>query len=146
MSLLYRKPGTNSSPFDKLARSTLYTWFIADGKLKAKYAPHVQRKKQFTPSTPHDGPLASRPDVVQDLCELLLAMRNAGQSLNAGIVQPIILGFIIAHALELLGHFKVSLPWTRGFLKKHLYWSYRWATTTCGKLPPNWKTLGKTMA
>jgi len=38
-------------------------------------------------------------------------MRNAGQSLNAGIMQPIILDFITARAPELLGNFKVSILW-----------------------------------
>jgi len=95
-----------------------------------------EKNNYFTPSTLHDGPLASRP----------LAMRNAWQSLNAGIVQPIILYFIIACTPKLLGHFKVSLPWTRGFLKKQLHWSYRRATTTCGSLPPDWESLGRIMA
>jgi hypothetical protein len=74
-------------------------------------------------------------------------MRDNGQSLNAGIIQPIILGFLKARAPEVLeGRFQVSMEWTRKFINKHLGWSYRRATTACGKLPHDWEMQGRLMA
>jgi hypothetical protein len=143
---MYRKPGTNEGPFDKLARSSLYTWFTPEGQLKPKYIPHVQKKCYFTPSPSQTGPLAEKPKLVEELCDLLLQIRDAGQALNTGTIQPIILGFIQARAPELLGKWKVTLQWTRKFIKNHLNWSYRRATTACGKLPQDWETQGKLMA
>ncbi len=62
-----------------------------------------------------------------------------GQPLNAKIVQPIIFGFISVYVLEVLGKFKIILKWTYAFMKTHLEWSYKCATTTCGKLPIDWE-------
>jgi hypothetical protein len=56
---------------------------------------------------------ASRPNVISGICVLLVKMRDAGQSLGAAIVKPIIMGYISARAPEFLGKFKVTLEWTR---------------------------------
>jgi hypothetical protein len=124
----------------------LYTWFTLEGQLKPNYIPHVHKHSSFSQSSSQLGPLADKPELVEELCNLLLQIRDNGQSLNAGTIQPIILGFIKARVYELLGKFKVILEWTRKFIKKHLNWSYRQATTACGKLPQDWKTQGKLMA
>ena len=119
--ILCRKPGTTEGPFDRLARSSLYTWFTPEGKLKPKYVPHIQRQHCYTTNHLHLGPLGAYPELVEELCDLLLQMRENGQSLNAGIIQPIILGFLKARAPEVLeGTFKVSMDWTRKFIKKQL--------------------------
>ena len=144
--MVCRYPGCTNGLFDELTRSTLYTWFTHEGILREKYLPHVERFSLFRPGTQHEAALSSRLDVVQEICDLLLRMRDGGQSLNAGIIQPIIKGVIATRALELLGDFQVSVDWTRRFVKQHLQWSYRCATTTCGKLPLDWEELGKLMA
>lgn len=53
----------------------------------------------------------------------------------------------MARALEVLERrFKVSMVWTRKFIKKHLDCSYRQAITACGKVPQDWKIQGRLMA
>jgi hypothetical protein len=86
---LCRKPGTTESPFDILTRSSLYTWFTPKGQLKPKYIPHVHRHSLFFQSSSQTGPLTDKPELVEELCDLLLQIRDNGQSLNAGIIQPI---------------------------------------------------------
>ena len=82
--------------FDGLARSTLYNWFTLDGKEKERYLPHVARHGQIILGTPNEGALCSRPDVLQEICNLILQMRDAGQSLSIGVIQSIIKGVITA--------------------------------------------------
>lgn len=121
-------------------------WFTKEGALKPKILPYVQRHSSFVPSSQHESPFSSRPDILKEICDMLIAMRDAGQSLSAGIVQPIILGLLSSRAPELLGKFKVSIEWTRNFMKHQLQWSYRRATTACGKLPLDWEDQGRMMA
>lgn len=66
----------------------------------------------------HKDPLSEHPNVVKGLCDLLQDIAY-GQSLNARIVEPIILGFLNAKAHEVLGmFFKVGLKWTRAYICK----------------------------
>jgi hypothetical protein len=58
-------------------------------------------------------------------------MQVARQGISTPIVQLIIKGIFENKALKLLkdftkrGSFKVSLKWTRDFMKNHLNWSYQ---------------------
>jgi hypothetical protein len=45
-------------------------------------------------------------------------MREGGQSLNVGIMQSNIVGFISTHAPKLFDKPKVSIKWTQGFFKR----------------------------
>ena len=47
--------------------------------------------------------------LVEELCDLLLQIQDVDQALNAVTIQPIILRFIKARALELLEKLKVTL-------------------------------------
>ena len=114
--------------------------------MKPKYQSVVERGSYFVPSTQHQGPFLNRPDLSQELCQLLLKMRDAVQALNVEVVQPIIQGFIIAREPKVLEKCPVSLHWTRTFMKTHLKWSYRCATIACGKLPLDWQQQGPYMA
>ena len=73
-------------------------------------------------------------------------MRDVDQALNVRIVQPIIQGFITARAVEVMKKYSFSLLRTKTFIKTHLKWSYRCATTAYEKLPLNWQQQGFHMA
>jgi len=117
---VYRKPGSHAGLFDGLAQSTMCGWFTKEGALKPNILPYIQRHNSFVPSTQHESPLSSRPDVLKEICNMLIAMRVAGESLSAGILQTIILGVLSCRAPELLGKFKVTMEWTRNFMKDQL--------------------------
>lgn len=106
----------------------------------------VTRQTQFTPVDQHNGPLSLKPNLIHDLCDLLLKMTDGGQPLSVRIFQPIISSFINARAPRVLGKFKVTLKWIHAFMKTHLDWNYRHATTICGKLPADWRNQGLHMA
>ena len=74
-----------------------------------KYQSATKKGSCFVPSTQHQGLFLNRPNLVQELYELLLIMRDTGQALNAGIVQPIIQGFITACAPKVLAKCPFSL-------------------------------------
>lgn len=48
---------------------------------------------------------------------IALAIWEIGKSLNVGIMQSNIVGFISTHAPKLFDKSKVSIKWTQGFLK-----------------------------
>lgn len=74
----------------------------------------------------------------EEFQSLLQNIKAFRQALLRPIVQPIIHGFFEHKTLELLiDSFKVTLPWVRHFMKATLGWSYKSATTTIAKLPPN---------
>jgi hypothetical protein len=106
---------------------------------------HYYRKKYFSI-------LETRPELKYELTTLLKNMRATGQGLSTPIVKPIIRGIFESRAPELLKDFtkqrgfKVSLEWTRYFMKYHLSWSYRTTTTTIGKLPSTWEAERTSMA
>ena len=85
-------------------------------------------------------------ELVEQLYDLLLQIQDVGQAFTVGTIQPIILGFIKACAHELLKKFKVTLEWTRKFIRRHLNWNYQRPTTTFGKVLQDWETQGKLMA
>jgi hypothetical protein len=72
-------------------------------------------------TTSNQESFISNPNLVQHLCELLLVMWKVGQTLNVGIVQPIIVDFISTCAPKLLDKFKVLIKLTHELLGKKLY-------------------------
>ncbi len=77
---------------------------------------------------------------------LLQKVRAFGQAFSGPIVQPIIQDFLKLKAPELLsGSLKVSLDWSRKFMKTKLGWPFKTTTTTIAKLPPNKKDKGTKM-
>jgi hypothetical protein len=86
------------------------------------------------------------------MMSLLKGLREVAQGLSVPFVQPIIRGLIAARALELLsentkrGGSKVTIAWTRRFLRCKMGWSYRSCASTASKLPKKWKVEGTNMA
>jgi len=91
--------------------------------------------------------LDRRPEVKDEFMSLLQNIKAYGQTLSGPIVQLIIQGFLEFKALELLnGSFKVSLEWSRKFMKAKLGWSFRAVIIATTKLPPNWEDQGTKIA
>jgi len=72
-------------------------------------------------------------------------MRKVSVSFHAGTIQPIIIGFFIKKNTQVLDKFKVSLNWTRTFMRSGLNWQFHKPTTTKGKLPNDWEKQGHIM-
>jgi hypothetical protein len=53
-----------------------------------------------------------------------LTMREVGSSLHARIVQPIIIGFLKEKTPIVLGKLKVSITWTKRFMRTQLNWRF----------------------
>jgi hypothetical protein len=79
-------------------------------------------------------PLESFPEVKSELVQMLLAMREVGTSLHAGFVQLIIIGFLEEKAPGVLKKLKVSISWTKRFMRTQLNWRFRKPTTVKEKL------------
>jgi hypothetical protein len=114
---------------EKLNRGSLYEWFTPRGELK----PHVKVvEKKITSITieKHFSILETRLELKDELITLLKNMHAARQGLFTPIIQPIIKGIFESKTHELLkdftksGSFKVSLKWTKDFMKYHLNWFY----------------------
>jgi hypothetical protein len=73
--------------------------------------------------------------------------RDVGQPLFASTVRGLIWTMIQKKAPNLLDNesirgFKVSLPWTREFVRRNLNWSFRKSTGAARKLPNDWEQQG----
>ncbi len=78
-----------------------------------------------------------------ELMSLLQKIITSRQARFEPIVQPIIQNFLELKVLELQsGPFKVSLEWSRKFMKTKLGWSFKVAIIIVAKLPPNWEDQG----
>jgi len=75
-----------------------------------------------------------------EFMSLLQKNKAFGQALFGPIVQPIIQGFLELKTPKLLsGSFKVSLDWSRKFMKTKLGWLLKATTIAIAKLPSHWK-------
>jgi hypothetical protein len=78
----------------------------------------IERGRTFTITEQHNLILDYRLEMRDELMFLLQNIRAFGQTLSKPIVQPIIQGFFEFKTLELLsGSLKVSLEWSRKFMK-----------------------------
>ena len=116
MRIAHRTKGISTGPYDKLLRRSLNKWFTTSGEIRGHVSPCVAREHTFVPQGQHMPPLQSHMEVTTELVELLLSMKEACVSLYAGIVQPIIIGFLQEKTPEVLQKLKVSLNWTRRFM------------------------------
>jgi hypothetical protein len=145
LRIAHRTKGTSTGSYDKLSRGSLNEWFTTSGEIRGHVSVYVAREHAFVPQGQHMPPLQSHMEVTTELVELLLSMREASVSLHAGIVQPIIIGFLQEKAPEVLQKLKVSLNWTRRFMRSRFNWRFRKPTTTKGKLPTDWVNQGHMM-
>jgi hypothetical protein len=126
-----------------LSRSSLRKWFTSNGKLKLGVEKSIERGKTFTITEQHILILDHRLEVRDELMSLLQKIITSRQARFEPIVQPIIQNFLELKVLELQsGPFKVSLEWSRKFMKTKLGWSFKVAIIIVAKLPPNWEDQG----
>jgi hypothetical protein len=69
-----------------------------------------------------------------------------GNLLTAPFVQALFQGYLNTKAPEEYRNFKVSLSWTKEFLRGFCKMSFKRVTTTARKLPFDWETQGENMA
>jgi hypothetical protein len=126
----YRKPRQPKCPYEILNMTSLSTWFTSEGVLKDSFRDAIEAESANMSSHFYCPlMLERRPELKQEIMSLLKGLREAGQGLSALIVQPIIHGLIEAKAPELLsenakrGGFKVTIAWTRHFLRYEMDWS-----------------------
>jgi len=126
-----------------LSRSSLRKWFTSNGKLKLGVEKSIERGKTFTITEQHILILDHRLEVRDELMSLLQKIITSRQARFEPIVQPIIQNFLELKVLELQsGPFKVSLEWSRKFMKTKLGWSFKVAIIIVAKLPSNWEDQG----
>jgi hypothetical protein len=70
----------------------------------------------------------------------------AGSVLTAPFVQALFQGYLKSKAPEDYHAFKVSITWTKRFLKNFCKMSYKRVTTTARKVPEDWETQGTNTA
>jgi hypothetical protein len=107
-----KNPREHTSPFDKVAKSSLAEWFTFDGRFKPRIQNSIKRCIAFIMSQQWVTILEHRPKLKEELQSLLQNIKTSRQVLLGPIVQPIIHGFFEHKTLELLADsFKVTLPW-----------------------------------
>jgi hypothetical protein len=120
----------------------MYEWFHPTEELKTNYKRCVELGNYFAKSKQHCPILANHLDLKDEICKVRKRQRAAGQPLYAVCIQPLIKSIILKRQSQLLESnksFRMSLPWTRTFIKAELNWSYRSSTTAAGKLPNDYE-------
>ena len=150
LKLKYKEPGKSSSVYDDLSRGTLWDWFTSTGELREGVKTKIDNETPFSESCQHRYVLSKFPILQEEIIEMLQAHRDAGQPLFASSIRNRIRGLIRKKEPSLLEGegkttFRVSLAWTRDFIKCNLNWSYRAATGVARKLPSNWEEQGLKM-
>jgi hypothetical protein len=127
--------------YDKLSRGSLYEWFTPTGELKEGYKDYVYLgTSAFTGGPQHCPIFENYPQLREKIVTILKTHRDVGHPLYASSIQGIIKAIIRKEEPILLSNtsrtgFKVSIDWTRDFVKTELHWSSRVATTVAQKLP-----------
>jgi hypothetical protein len=138
--------------YDKLSRGSLYEWFTPTGELKEGYKDYVYLgTSAFTGGPQHCPIFENYPQLREKIVTILKTHRDVGHPLYASSIQGIIKAIIRKEEPILLSNtsrtgFKVSIDWTRDFVKTKLHWSYRVATTAAQKLPLDWEAQGLKMS
>jgi hypothetical protein len=138
----FRKPGDLSSVYNALSRSSMYEWFHPTGELKVDYKGCIELGNYFARSKQHCLISGDHLELKDEICKVLKRQRIAKQPLYAVCIQPLIKSIILKHQPQLLESsrgFRVSLPWTRTFIKAELNWSYRVSTIAVRKLPNDYE-------
>ncbi len=140
LKTFHRKPREFSGPYEKLNKGSLYEWFTLRGELKPHVKVVVEKGTTSIVVEKHFSILETKPKLRNELITLLKKMCSI-----APIIQTIIKGIFENITPKLLkdfikqGGLKVSLEWTRNFMKNHLNWSYLATTTTTKKPPSTWE-------
>jgi hypothetical protein len=148
----YRSPGQIRSMYVDLSRGTLWDWFTPTGELREGVEKKIFNEDcSFTEGSQHCYVLSKFPKLEEEIIEMLNAHREAGQPLFVAIVRTTIRTLIRKREPSLLEHegktaFKVSLAWTRDFVRSTLNWSYRAATGAARELPSDWNEQGLKMS
>lgn len=135
--------------FGKLNESTVRGWFQPGSyrDISPRTLEALKRGKSFykplTSGSKHI--LDSYPNITQELLDTLSGMRDTGTALNLISVQAIMRAVLKQRHPHILyengGKLKLSKWFCKRFVKKHLNWCVRRATTAAQKLPSNWQKL-----
>ena len=152
LQVKYKLPGQNKSVYDKLTRGSLREWFTKTGELKEGTKQAIFKETAvFTGGAQHSYVLSKHHELEEEIITLLKAHREAGQPLFATSVRTLIRTLIQKREPHLLDFqspngFRVSLEWTRDFVRTKLDWSFRKSTGAARKLPADWEQQGLNMA
>ena len=147
LRVTYRQPESLYSPYDYLARSTMYKSFHPNDDLKENYKRCVELDTYFDKASQYCPILSDYSALGDEICNVLRKQRAGGQPLSAAIIQSLIKTLIKKREPQLLEDekFKISTMWIRTFVKYELNWSYRVATTAAEKLPDDFELQGLMM-
>ena len=151
LQAVYKQRRKTKNVYDGLRRSTLYGWFTSTRQLREKCSHCVREEVCLTKADQHVPILSKYLKVEEEIIIVLKKQRTAGQPLYGTTIQPLIKAIIqkrVPHlhdSIEKKG-FKVSIMWTRTFIKRSLNWTYRASTLAARKLPLDWKEQGDMMS
>ena len=125
LKLKYKELGKNCSVYDSLSRGTLWNWFTSTGELREGVKTKIDNETPFRESSQHRNVLSNFPILQEEIIEMLQAHRDVGQPLFASSIQNRIRSLIRKREPSLLEgegptDFKVSLAWTRDFVRCNL--------------------------
>ena len=125
----YKLPGKSDSVYEDLTRGSLWDWFTPTGQLREGVSKKIYNEtSSFSEGAQHSYVLSNFRELEDEIIEMLKAHRDAGQPLFISTVRGRIRSLINKrHPRLLQGEgktaFRVSIPWTRDFVRRSLNWS-----------------------
>jgi hypothetical protein len=126
----------------------LYGWFTTSRILGEKFKYCVQDDKRFTIVNQYIPILSKYPRVIKEIVFTFRYLRALWQPLYEMTIQHLIKAIIekmVPHILDSTSKtsFKVSIEWTRNFIKRTFSWSYKASVMVARNLLKNWRTKAK---
>jgi hypothetical protein len=134
--------------FARLSHSTVASWFDKDGNLLDNHRAELQAGRAHMTSVGRAPAFDAAPGAEDQICDILLQLRQAGTPLNSHIIRWVMLAVLQDRCPALLKQLKLSQQfisrWVRGNPRLQFRWRQR--TTAASKLPDDWEDQGICMA
>jgi len=126
--------------FQKLSINSIRNWYTScNNGTKYSLKPYVYEKWQHGNHEPRSNGrpyfLSTCKDLHEQLVKLCVTLREESIAVNSRVLFPIFKSFLEKNAIE----FIPSRRYIRGWIRRHLKFSYKKATNNRRKLPPDWE-------
>lgn len=133
--------------YERLSHSTVASWFDG-GKLKQQHQQELEAGRARARSNGRDPALQAAPGAEEEICGILLKLRQAGTPLNSHIIRWVMQAVLQDNHPATLGQLTLSQTYISKFVRSNPRLQFRWRarTTAASKLPADWEEQGIRMA
>ncbi len=139
--------GAPDDRFARLSHSTVASWF-EDGMLKPQHQQELDEGRAFVAGKGPCPALLAAPGAEDEICDILLKLRQAGTPINAHVIRWVMLAVLQEKHPAVLDQLMLSQQYISAWVRRNPRLQFRWRarTTAASKLPNDWEDQGIRMA